>query len=121
MPVKPTPPALARLRNTHWTPATARTVLAKQAASGETLAAFARRHGLLPQRLFWWRKRLVEAQPAAPLFVPAVITGTPLPLRASPRPPQVTVRLGDLEVDLHDTTVSPEWLAALLCALRAQR
>lgn len=47
-------------------------------ASGESLSAVARRHGLSPQQLFGWRRRLRDAEPASvgeasPGFVPAVV------------------------------------------------
>jgi transposase-like protein len=32
-------------------------------ASGESVTGFAQRHGLVPQRLCWWRQRLDEAAP----------------------------------------------------------
>lgn len=123
MPDKLTPRELAALRNSHWTPTAARTVLAARAASGETFTAFARRHGFLPQRLFWWRKRLAEAgADGQPWFVPAVISCTPVLPRTAPRPAQVTLRLLDVELDLTEAAaVAPEWLAALVAALRGQR
>lgn len=68
---------LSGLRGKRWTPAEARTVLAAQEASGETVAGFARRHGLLAQRLSWWRSRLgewrEESTAAAQMLVPAVV------------------------------------------------
>ena len=41
-----------------WTEEQARAVLAALGASSQSLAAFCRSHGLVPQRLWWWRKRL---------------------------------------------------------------
>jgi Transposase len=48
-----------------WTDNDARAVLSAQAASGLSVAAFAAREGLDPQRLYFWRRR-VEAGPVAP-------------------------------------------------------
>ena len=41
-----------------WTDNDARTVLAAQAASGLSVAAFAAREKIDPQRLYFWRRRL---------------------------------------------------------------
>lgn len=50
-----------------WTSDDARTVLSAQAASGLSVAAFASREGIDPQRLYFWRRRVevgsLEAQP----------------------------------------------------------
>jgi len=50
-----------------WTEDDARTVLTAQAASGLSVAAFAAREGIDPQRLYFWRRRVdagsVEAPP----------------------------------------------------------
>jgi transposase len=53
-------------------------IVDKIVASGESLSAVARRHGLSPQQLFGWRGRLRDAEPvsvgATSLeFVPAVV------------------------------------------------
>src|SRR4051794_35362095 len=62
-----------------WTPEDARRVLDDAERSGESLAAFARSHGVGPARLYWWKKRLaIEAPPTAAAsptlsLVPAVI------------------------------------------------
>jgi hypothetical protein len=46
------------LRAKRWNTKIAREVLDELAASGMSLAAFARSRGVNFQRLFWWRKRL---------------------------------------------------------------
>jgi hypothetical protein len=54
-----------------WTEDVARAVLAAQDASGLSVAAFAAREGLDPQRVYFWRRRLgrvVEAT-SAPAFI----------------------------------------------------
>jgi transposase-like protein len=43
-----------------WTEAQARVVLEEQARSGESINAFARRHGVTPQRVRWWRDRIAK-------------------------------------------------------------
>jgi transposase-like protein len=41
-----------------WTEDEARAVFAAWRASDESLSAFARRHGIGVQRLYWWKRRL---------------------------------------------------------------
>jgi transposase len=41
-----------------WTEEQARRALEELAASGESVAGFARRKGITPQRIAYWRKRL---------------------------------------------------------------
>lgn len=64
-------------RKRRWKASDARTVLAAQAASGLSLAAFARREGLSPTRMMWWRKQLRprpgSTPPASPRWVPVTI------------------------------------------------
>jgi transposase len=57
---------------------------------GAVVSEVARRHGLMPQQLFTWRRlarQLVASDPVAgpPMFVPAVIEGTSLPSERRPR------------------------------------
>ena len=47
-----------------WTEVEARAVLAAQRKSGLSVDAFARDNGLLPQRLYWWRKKLTATTAA---------------------------------------------------------
>jgi hypothetical protein len=63
-------------RRPHWTEADARRVLADWERSDDSLEAFARSRGLVPQRLAWWRNRLRGPRPeasAALTLVPAVV------------------------------------------------
>jgi transposase-like protein len=115
---------LTRLRHTRWTTPTARAVLAAQEKSGESVAGFAQRHGLEPQRLYWWRNRLSEWSAAhdhgAPLLVP-VVTPFSRVSRAELASPQLRLVCGEVQVELADAAaVSPEWLAAVVRALRAR-
>ena len=69
---------------TRWTRTQARKVLEEVEASGLSLAEFARRRGLQPERLSRWRVRFEqEAQAAAPRMVELV-----------PREGQATARPG---------------------------
>jgi transposase-like protein len=45
-----------------WTAEDARKVLAAQDRSGQSVNAFAAEHGLDPQRLYQWRRRLGKAE-----------------------------------------------------------
>lgn len=77
-----------------WNEAQAQEVLEAQRRSGLCIAAFARRHQLLPQRLYSWQKRLTDrpaqqAPPSAqaqPLFVPVRVVEPPVPPAAPPAP-----------------------------------
>jgi transposase len=56
-------------------------IVAEIATSGESVCAVARRHGLSPQQLFGWRRRLRESQVGSSeadglQFVPAVVDVT---------------------------------------------
>jgi transposase len=57
-------------------------IVAEIVASGESVSAVARRHGLSPQQLFGWRRELKASQTALShaeelQFVPAVLDLTP--------------------------------------------
>jgi hypothetical protein len=80
-------------------------------ASGESLTAFGRRVGIMPQRLFWWRKRLAGA---AQSFVPVEVTGGG---RAAV---VVTERGARIEVSAVDSA-SAEWVATVVKALGGRR
>lgn len=45
-----------------------RRLLARYERSGLTLSEFGRREGLVPATLYWWRRRLRDAAPAAVSF-----------------------------------------------------
>lgn len=104
-----------------WSPQQARQVLDQWAHSGETLTAFARRHGLVPQRLWWWLKRLgppassLPARPDAPSaqWVPVTVRTAAAPAVAA------TVHLGGgLQVHLSALDAqSAAWVAQLAQAL----
>jgi transposase len=56
-------------------------IVAEIASSGDSVCAVARRHGLSPQQLFGWRRRLRDAEAASAEggleFVPAVVGADP--------------------------------------------
>ena len=93
-----------------WTEEEAREALAALEASGESVNAFGRRLGIVPQRLLWWRSRLGRV---APSFVPVEVIG------ASPAVVVVTEDGTRVEVSTADA-VSAEWLATILRSLRGR-
>ena len=81
-----------------WKAPDARAALGAHAASGLSLAAFARREGLSLTRLMWWRKQLrgrPSTTPPAPVrWVPVTIRRTaPVPLPPAPHV-EIAVRGG---------------------------
>lgn len=109
-----------------WRESDARRVLEALAASGDTLAGFARRHGLTPQRISWWRVRLGDWTPAAPAaevspqhpletgFVPVIASRVET---GSSRVVAV-IRVGNVAIDVCDASAaSAAWLASFVDAL----
>src|SRR5207245_11139362 len=81
-----------RKKARQWTAEDARRVLRAWQASGKSLEVFARQRRLVPQRLYWWRKRLGEwgsskrtARARKAGFVPAVVVPTRLGASATLR------------------------------------
>lgn len=82
-------------------------------ASGESLSAVARRHGLSPQQLFGWRRKLQAPSSelfgeVEPSFVPAVLeTASPPSVRRQRNMPrrEVESNAGMIEVALDGMTV----------------
>lgn len=100
----------SELRAKRWNAKIAREVLDELAASGMSLAAFARSRGVNFQRLFWWRKRLGKTRSAKSVtFIPATIV----------RGPAITLRLpGGIAVEAVDAAALPvRWVAELARSL----
>lgn len=69
-------------RRRTWSDEDKARIVAEIVASGESVSAVARRHGLSPQQLFGWRRELQASRTALshvdePQFVPAVLDVTP--------------------------------------------
>src|SRR3954451_6215877 len=69
-------------RRRTWSDEDKARIVAEIVASGESVSAVARRHGLSPQQLFGWRRELqasqtVLLQTEEPQFVPAVLDVAP--------------------------------------------
>src|SRR5277367_175962 len=75
----------------YWRADDAATVLAAAAASGLSVAAFAARHGLRPQRLERWQRQLAAVQPVAETFVEVTL------------PPVTRPAAGAFEIVLHSS------------------
>ena len=111
--------------STRWSTDEARRILDEWATSDETLHAFAKGRGLVPQRLWWWQKRLGGkrrprgAGSAAIATVPAFL---PVTVRAvEPESILATVETADgLRVELRVLDgASASWVASLVKALGA--
>ena len=99
-------------RRTPWTESDARRVLADWQRSGDTLEAFARSRGLVPQRLAWWKKRLLTSG-AAVTFAPATVIDAPA-VASTGLAAMIRLSHGiTIELD----GASPSWIAALARAL----
>jgi len=102
-----------------WSPEDARRLLDAWAASGESLAAFARARGFQPQRLSWWKKRVSDVEGAhreqAPAFIPIAIRSVePVAAQAE----VVVLRDGSIRVELRALhSAAAEWVAALARAV----
>jgi transposase-like protein len=111
---------IAELRGSEpWTEDKARLVLDACAESGESVAAFARRMGLVAQRLFWWRKRLGQGAPEPSAFVPLVVREA---IAAGSRQPMAVLVRGSVRIELNVLDVeSAAWTAVLLRSLEGGR
>jgi transposase-like protein len=99
-------------RSERWTKAEARAVVADWEQSGKSGAEYGRSIGVVPQRLFWWRRRLGGGCSDTVSFVPVVARETP---RAS-RGAALVVSCGDrLRVEVHDVdATTAAWVVAVL-------
>ena len=123
-------------RRRKWSNEDKARIVAETVASGESVCAVARRHGLSPQQLFGWRRQLREAaarhSEAEELqFVPAVVDAVaPAPalrrerkaLRCKSEPD-----VGVIEVEVNGVTIrvgrgaDASTIAAIVRALKASR
>ena len=102
-----------------WTADEARAALELWDDSGQSGAAFARTLGVIPQRLFWWRRRLgahgldaAAATPRKSALVPVTVRGA-VPVTIS-APIVVTTPTGvRIEVGEVDSTTAA-WVVAVL-------
>lgn len=100
-----------------WTAEHARSVLEAWGESGRSGSAYARSIGVVPQRLFWWRRRLAKS--GTP--IPARSTLVPMTVRAAAAsaisaPVVVTTTTG-LRIEVNDIdAATAAWVRAVLGA-----
>lgn len=99
-----------------WTADEARAVLGRWEDSGESGASYARSIGVVPQRLFWWRKRLggvadrggVRSATLAPVQVrPATLVALCAPVVVT-TPAGVRIEVGEVDA------ATAAWVVAVL-------
>lgn len=93
-----------------WTEEQARTVLHAWEQSGQSGAAYARSVGVVAQRLYWWRRRLLTNGAAMTTLVPVAVRGA---TQASPSvvvttPPGVRIEVHDVD------SATAGWVRAVL-------
>jgi len=106
--------------NQRWTPEHAATMLDEAERSGLSDRAFAKRQGIDPQRLWWWRKRLENTTAIAKKdtgFVELAVRRTTSPAVAG----RVEILLGNGRVVATSVDVDPMMLARLLDAVEGRR
>ena len=119
MPRSLSPSVVRILRQSRWSPADARLVLAAVAATDHSFLEFAREHPVDVQRLYAWRRRLTSppvdpVQSFVELRAPEVV---PSPPRSS----RYEIQLPTGEVLRVEGAVDPTTVGALLAVLRAGR
>lgn len=107
---------LRDLREKRWGAEEARRVLAAWRRSGLSMNAFAQEHGLVAQRLGWWKQKVGERGAELARFVPVVVGPTTAIATSSAtvvlRSPRGAV------VEVFDAqAVSAEWLSELVNSL----
>lgn len=108
---------LAQLRDGRWTRADAELVLDAHERSGDTVAAFARAHGLSAKKIFWWRSQLSSEAPVDPCEKAESISFAPVVVTGLGRVPAAVIRQGSIEIEVLDTSkVEASWLASVLHA-----
>jgi transposase-like protein len=111
-----------------WSAEEGERVVATWRRSGLSMRAFAKQHGLVAQRLHWWRRRIegearpeskpkTKRRPASAIeearLVPVVLRAPQVQLG-----PAIAVRHGDTVLEVREPgIVSPEWIAALMLEL----
>jgi transposase-like protein len=104
-------------------------VVATWHRSGLSMRAFAKQHGLVAQRLHWWRRRIqgetlpepksakAKRRPAPAVeearLVPVVLRAPQVELGAA-----IVVRVGHVVLEVREAgMISPDWVAALMLGL----
>jgi transposase len=120
-------------RRRKWSNEDKARIVAEIVASGESVCAVARRHGLSPQQLFGWRRQLREAGVGPSRvedvqFVPAVMdAGAPASVGGEHKEPRRKFRpdAGIIEIEVDGITIraghgaDATMIAAIIQALKA--
>jgi hypothetical protein len=92
-----------------WTEDDARLILEVQRQSGDSIAVFARAHGITAARLYWWKKRLSVSSTLSTTLslVPATVVSDDA---------AITIRLpGEIAIEV--ASASSAWVTALVLEL----
>lgn len=100
-----------------WTEEEARAALDEVARNGESAEVFARRRGISPQRLRYWRKRLAKTATLQPAFVALTLPEKPMAPMASQ---QLEVRIDEIVIAVPDRC-DVEQVASLVAAIVRRR
>jgi hypothetical protein len=84
-----------------WTEVEARGVLEAWKRSGVGLERFARSRGLVPQRLYWWKRKLGFGESRAPALLPIRVADARIEVRRG-EPVTVLLRSGHMIKVGHD-------------------
>lgn len=90
-----------------WTPDDARKLLDEWQRSNESLAAFARKRGVLPRRLYWWKSQFAKNPSSALALVPATIVSEEA---------AIAIKLAN-GISIEVTNASASWVAAMVFEL----
>jgi transposase len=114
-------------RRRTWSAEQKAVIVAESYADGVKACQVARRHGLTPQQLFGWRReaRARAAEPAPPLFVPAMIeAAAPMaqktPERDSSQAPGIELEIGGVTVRV-GRGAEAKIITAVIRALKATK
>lgn len=115
--------------NERWTHEHAASLLAEAERSGLSDRAFAKRRGIDPQRLWWWRKRLdkTRTKEAEVGFVELAVRSPATPMLRAPMPTapmtagRIEILLGNGRVVATPVDVDTVMLARLLDAVEGRR
>jgi hypothetical protein len=106
-------------RDDIWTPDDARQILDVCAASGDPLAVCARRLGVTPSRLYWWKARLAAAATAPlPTSLPNALSLVPATVMSVEASAAITIRLPNgIAVEVSAESCTPSLVAAIVTEL----
>lgn len=85
-------------------------------STGESIASYAREHGLSAQSLYVWRSKLRKVQSGSSVELRFAEVVATRPARTE----SVLLRIGDAVVEF-DSLPDSEWLANLICGVSRQR